>query len=159
EARPNPRMVTAASLAVECSGDVAAIQVWYRAGTDSESTPRLPTTQCPLTVDVLGLLPETSYDTRVVVWNAGGDSVVAVGPYLAIASLPTDLPAITVTPMPSEPPGFTVFCVINSADPGRSGVALIVDSVGRIRWYTRADRLITDLQPQGRGRYTLTITP
>jgi len=149
-------MVTAVTVAVECSGAVSAIEVDYTAtGIDSGSTPRTAVAGCPTSVHVLGLLERTTYHTTIKLWGSA-DSIRVVGPTLPIDSLPADLPHLSAALTAGVSRGMTAFAII---DPSRldQGLALVVDSIGRIRWYLRSSRLITDFQPQASDRYTIAL--
>ncbi len=155
---PSAEMATAVTLHVECSGPVVAIQTVYTAtGIDSGTTPRTPVTGCPASVNLLGLLSGVDYHTTIKLWSAE-DSVTAAGPNANADTLPGDLPQVSIMSRGTYPHGMTAFAVLN---PSRTdqGLALIVDSIGRIRWYFRSSRIITDLQPQPQpiGRYTLAL--
>jgi len=153
---PSDNMVTAVTVAVECSGAVSAIEVDYTAtGIDSGSTPRTAVAGCPTSVHVLGLLERTTYHTTIKLWGSG-DSIRVVGPTLPIDSLPADLPHLSAALTAGVSRGMTAFAII---DPSRldQGLALVVDSIGRIRWYLRSSRLITDFQPQASDRYTIAL--
>ena len=152
-------MVTAAVARVECSGPIAAVQVSYigpgGSSSDYGSTPRLPVSACPSHVNVLGLLASTHYATWTTVWGEGGDAHTVVGPDLTTDALPPDLPQVTTQILGTPSAGLTAFAVL-SGSPGR---ALIVDSIGRVRWYllTPAGDYNTDLEPQPNGHYTLAL--
>jgi arylsulfotransferase ASST len=156
---PNPRMVTAAVAHVGCSGPVAAVQVFYAgpavAGLDYGSTPRIPASVCPVDVNVLGLLASTHYSTVTTVWGQGGEVRRVVGPDVVTDSLPASLPQITTQAFGVPPVGLTAFAVFTSSLAPPT-CALIVDSIGRVRWYVVASNgFITDLQPQPNRHFTL----
>ena len=154
---PNPLMVTAAVAHVECSGSIAALQISYTAlDVDSASTPRLPVSSCPSDISVLGLVASTSYNTRIVAWGRGGDSASVSGPALVTDSLPSSLPQVTTEALGNAPVGLTAFTVLRIGS--TAGNALIVDSIGRVRWYvTDSNRFMVDLQPQPNGRLALAL--
>jgi len=154
-------MVTAAVAHVECSGSIAAVQVFYAgpavAGLDYGSTPRFPVSACPIDVNVLGLLAATDYSTVITVWGRGGDFQTVVGPDFGTDSLPSGLPQITTQALGDPPVGLTVFAVFTSSLTPPT-CALIVDSIGRVRWYVvKSNGFITDLEPQPNGHYTLSL--
>jgi hypothetical protein len=154
----NPNIVTAAVARVDCSGSVAYVEVAYTASAiDSGRTPRMPVTSCPATVDVLGLLSGTTYKTELRIWGTGGDSALGPGPNLVTGQLPSDLPSVTVT-APGVSSGLTALSILDPSQLLTRGAAIIVDSVGRVRWYLLSNRLISDIQPQGGGRYTASVT-
>ena len=157
---PNPLMVTAAVARVECSGPVAAVQVSYigpgGSSSDYGSTPRFPVSACPADVNVLGLLASTHYATWTTVWGEGGDVHTVVGPDLTTDALPPDLPQVTTQVFAGPPVGLTAFTVFSGSQTP-PGYALIVDSIGRVRWYLADLSAATiDLHPQPMGHYTLT---
>src|SRR2546427_7333565 len=133
----NPLMVTAAVARVECSGPIAAVQVSYigpgGSSSDYGSTPRLPVSACPSHVNVLGLLASTHYATWTTVWGEGGDVHTVVGPDLTTDALPPDLPQVTTQVFAGPPVGLTAFTVFSGSQTP-PGYALIVDSIGRVRW-------------------------
>jgi len=154
---PNSNMVTAAVARVDCGGSVTALQVVYEApGVDSGQTPRLVVNRCPAFADLLGLLASTTYRTTVTLWGSRGDSTSVAGPAVSTGPLPNGLPSVTVQSVGPSPNGLTAFAVFNPAIL-TDGWALIVDSVGRVRWYLHKDRFITDLQPQPGNRYTVSV--
>jgi hypothetical protein len=159
--RANPSMATAATAYVECSGVVAALQVVYDApSVDNGRTQRLPTSSCPAEVNLLGLLPSEPYHTRVIAWGKNDhDESVVHGPILTTPSLPAALPRVTTQMLGTAYPGLTVLTVfsLNSRVPS---YALIVDSIGRIRWYLAdSTHSLFNLQPQPNGHYALATTP
>jgi arylsulfate sulfotransferase len=127
----NPNMVISALVVLNGAGDSARVR--YRtAAQDADSlTPATTVTSGQDTIAVLGLLPETAYQLRLVVY--GGASASADSQFLDLAefttgSLPADLPSYTAsgaTPLP----GYLVF----SAAP----FGLIIDGSGRVVWYKR----------------------
>jgi arylsulfotransferase ASST len=153
----NLGMVTSAEAHVECSGAVAYLQISYTAsGLDSGSTPRLPVSACPADVNVLGLLQSTRYVTRVTAWGNAADSQSVGGPSLVTGPLPVNLPQFSIQSSAVRPSGLTAFAVLTSA--GSDGYAMIVDSIGRVRWYVvTSNGSVVDLQPQPNGHYALTI--
>jgi len=154
----NSNMVTAAVANIECAGPVATIQVSYRGLSDSGSTPRVAVSICPAAIHLLGLLPSSTYRIRVTAWDSAKDSVTAEGPSFGTRALPTDLPQVAVTALTTATTGYTVFTASSLSNPLTDGLALIVDSIGRIRWYLRAHSLLTDLQPHSGTGYTLSVS-
>ncbi len=158
---PNSLMVTAAVGHIECSGPIVALQVTYREpalglGIGFERTPRFSVTSCPADLNVLGLLPSTEYSTWVTAWGKHGDHHTLRGPTIKTGSLPADLPHITVQTLGGRSNGLTAFGVIT---PSRTpGYAMIVDSIGRVRWYVAdSSHFIVDLEPQPNGSITLSV--
>jgi hypothetical protein len=155
---PNPNMVTAAVADVECSGAIAQVQLKYSSGTgDSGETPRSPVAECPLRLDVLGLLAGTTYQTEVIAWGQGGDSIVRRGPDVTTDTLPSDLPRPVAQAIEYGPSGFTAYAALDQTGGPARGFGFVVDSAGRIRWYVRRNTYVSDLAPQTNGHYTLSV--
>jgi hypothetical protein len=127
----NPNMAISALVLFRGAGD--SVRVRYRAGGDADSlTPAIPVTSAQEdTIPVLGLMPETAYELRLVVYGAQSASIDSqVSPLLHFTTgpLPADLPAYAAggsTPLP----GYLVF----SAAP----FGIIIDGSGRVVWYKR----------------------
>jgi hypothetical protein len=114
------------------SGD--SVRVRYRvAAQDQDSlTPAFPVSSAEEdTIPVLGLIPVTGYQVRLVVYGGGSsslDSLVSDPLSFSTGSLPLDLPvyhASGTTPLD----GYIVF----SAAP----FGIIIDGTGRVVWYKR----------------------
>ena len=154
---PNPSMVTGGMLHVQCTG-ATALQISYVAsGLDSASTPRVPVSNCPARAALLGLLPSTTYRTRVTAWGQAGDSSIAPGPVVSTGELPNTLPMVNAVSLAGISSGLTVFTVLNPVLSASEGTALIVDSIGRIRWYLQLNQRIQDLEPEADGRLFLSL--
>lgn len=152
---PNRQMVIAAVAHVECAGAITAVQVSYNSpDADEGSTPRLAVSSCPVDVDVLGLLPSTRYHTHITAWGQNDDRSVVVGPIITTTALPSSLPQITTQVLGRSAVGLTALAAATGVIPGYS---LVVDSVGKVRWY-RVDSSASNLeiQPQPHGHYTVT---
>ena len=151
-------MVTAAVASVQCDGAIARVQMQYRSGGgDSGATPRSPVAACPVRLDVLGLLAGTTYQTQVIAWGQGGDSIVRRGPDVTTDTLPSDLPRPVAQAIESAPSGFTAYAALDQTGGPVRGFAFVVDSAGRIRWYVRRNTYVSDLAPQANGHYTLSV--
>jgi hypothetical protein len=128
----NPNMEISALVLFQGSGD--SVRVRYRvAAQDQDSlTPAFPVTSVEEdTIPVLGLIPVTGYQVRLVVYGGGSsslDSLVSDPLSFSTGSLPLDLPvyhASGTTPLD----GYIVF----SAAP----FGIIIDGTGRVVWYKR----------------------
>jgi hypothetical protein len=127
----NPHMVVSALVRVHATGDSARVR--YRmAGATADSLTAVRAG--PLghdTIPVPGLLPETTYEFRVVAHGGAGaaaDSAVSDAVTFTTGALPADLPAFTAGPAGAGP-GLFVFS---------SGVfGLVIDRAGRVVWYRR----------------------
>jgi hypothetical protein len=128
----NPNMEISALVLFQGSGD--SVRVRYRvAAQDQDSlTPAFPVTSVEEdTIQVLGLIPVTGYQVRLVVYGGGSsslDSLVSDPLSFSTGSLPLDLPvyhASGTTPLD----GYIVF----SAAP----FGIIIDGTGRVVWYKR----------------------
>jgi hypothetical protein len=108
------------------------------------STPSVGLTGIPVTVPVLGLLPQTAYSARLVAVNDCGKTSSDVMS-IQTGALPSDLPQYTAAgSAPSE--GFVVFSA------GSYGLA--IDNTGRVVWYHRyPNGPGLNFQPQPNGRY------
>ena len=95
-------------------------------------------------VKSLGLLPDTRYAVRVVVYGAGG-TTVSDALELVTGRLPADLPAFVAGG--SDPsPGYVVFAAGN--------YGLIIDNSGRVVWYRHfPNGAGLNFAPQPNGRY------
>ncbi len=124
----NPNMVVSALVRFGGIGDSARVR-FHVAGSAVDST--TPAFTGPFDVDtlpVLGLLPQTTYVFRAVVYGSGTDSATSDSLTLTTGSLPVDLPAYTAggsNPMP----GYVVM--------GVSGAkyGIVIDRTGRVVWY------------------------
>jgi hypothetical protein len=132
EVTANPNMQISSLVVFRGAGDSARVR--YRVtGTDADSiTPAVPvTSEQRDTIAVLGLLPETAYDLRLVVYggrSSSVDSQVSNALTFTSGSLPADLPAYSASGT-SPLPGYLVF----SAAP----FGIIIDGTGRVVWYKR----------------------
>ncbi len=121
----NANMTIAAVVRVFGRADSIAIR--YRAPSQSSdsTTPAFPFTGDSARLPLLGLLPQTSYSLRVVLWRSG-DTLSGAPLSFATGALPADLPSYTAGG--SNPlPGFVVFAA------GKYGLA--IDNTGRVVWY------------------------
>lgn len=96
------------------------------------------------TVPVLGLLPDTRYVVRPVVYGEGG-AVLGDALDITTGSLPPDLPRYAAGG-PDPSPGYVVFAAGN--------YGLVIDNSGRIVWYRAFPAgLGLNFQAQPDGRY------
>jgi hypothetical protein len=128
----NPNMEISALVLFQGAGD--SMRVRYRTAAQNEDslTPAFPVTSAQEdTIAVLGLLPVTAYELRLVVYGGGSsslDSLISDPLTFTTGALPLDLPAYTaggITPLD----GYLVF----SAMP----FGIIIDGTGRVVWYKR----------------------
>jgi arylsulfotransferase ASST len=115
------------------------------AGTPLDSaTPAVTSVDGSAVVPVLGLLPDTPYDLRIVAY---GHRQTAVGDAIAFTTgaLPADLPRYLASG--SDPsPGYVVFAA------GKYGI--VIDNTGRVVWYRRfLDGLGLNFQAEPTGHY------
>jgi len=82
-----------------------------------------------VTLPVLGLLPEQSYELRLIAWGKGA-AIESESRALTTGALPADLPHFLASGA-GPAPGFVVFAA------GRYGV--VIDNSGRVVWYRRFD--------------------
>lgn len=105
--------------------DSVAVRYGVAGGPLDSVTPALPADLTRRLLPVLGLLPATGYELRVVAWSR--DSVVEGEPLaLVTGALPSDLPRFSAGG-PDPLPGFVVFAL------GTRG--LVIDNTGRVVWY------------------------
>lgn len=128
----NPNMEISALVPYHGMGDSARVRYRVAAGTVDSLTPAFSITSAPQdTIAVLGLVPETTYELRLVVYGGQSvavDSQVSDPLTFTTGPLPADLP--TYTAGGTEPlPGYLVF----SATP----FGIIIDGSGRVVWYKR----------------------
>jgi hypothetical protein len=128
----NPNMTISALVLFRGAGE--RVRVRYRAAAENADslTPVVQLTSTEEdTIPVLGLMPETAYELRLVVYGSQSSSVdsqVSEPLTFTTGPLPADLPAYTAsgsTPLP----GYLVF----SATP----FGIIIDASGRVVWYKR----------------------
>ncbi|MCU0620220.1 MAG: arylsulfotransferase family protein [Gemmatimonadales bacterium] len=105
--------------------DSMAVPYGMGGGPLDSVTPALAADVSRRLLPVLGLLPSTGYELRVVAWTR--DTLVE-GPPLPLVTgpLPPDLPRFTASG-PDPLPGFVVFAL------GTRG--LVIDNTGRVVWY------------------------
>jgi len=128
----NPNMEISALVLFQGAGD--SMRVRYRTSPQDQDslTPAFPiTTAQEDTIPVLGLMPGTAYELRLVVYGGGSsslDSLISDPLTFRTGQLPTDLPtyrASGIAPLD----GYLVF----SATP----FGIIIDGTGRVVWYKR----------------------
>jgi hypothetical protein len=128
----NPNMEISALVLFQGAGDSMRVRYRIPAQDQDSLTPAFPaTTAQEDTIPVLGLMPGTAYELRLVVYGGGSsslDSLISDPLTFTTGQLPTDLPAYTasgITPLD----GYLVF----SATP----FGIIIDGTGRVVWYKR----------------------
>jgi hypothetical protein len=152
----NEHMVVSALVSFQAIGDSARVR--YRVlGAAADSVTE--TLGGPLdrdTIVVLGLLPETTYEFRLVVHGGAGadaDSVVSDSVVFTTGALPADLPAYAAGPAAAGT-GYFAFS---------AGVfGLVIDRTGRVVWYRRfpGNGPGLNFMPQPTGTYVgRLITP
>ncbi len=128
----NPNMEISALVLFQGAGD--SMRVRYRTSLQEQDslTPAFPvTTAQEDTIPVLGLMPVTAYELRLVVYGGGSsslDSMISDPLTFTTGQVPTDLPtyrASGIAPLD----GFLVF----SATP----FGIVIDGTGRVVWYKR----------------------
>jgi hypothetical protein len=128
----NPNMEISALVLFQGAGDSMRVRYRLAAQNEDSLTPAFPITSSQEdTISVLGLMPGTAYELRLVVYGGGSlslDSLVSDPLTFTTGPLPLDLPAYTaggITPLD----GYLVF----SATP----FGIIIDGTGRVVWYKR----------------------
>jgi Arylsulfotransferase (ASST) len=106
-------------------------------------TPAVVPTGSEVVLPVFGLLPDTTYELRLVAHGEGG-TVSSEPVHVTTGSLPDDLPRYHAGgPAPS--PGYVLFST------GLYGI--VIDNTGRVVWYVRFEGPSLNFQPQPNGRY------
>lgn len=128
----NPNMVVSALVVFRGQGDSARVRYRTATGDVDSLTPVVPVVSDQEdTIAVLGLLPETAYDLRLVLYGGQAfaiDSQVSSPLAFTTEPLPADLPLYTAggdTPLD----GFLVF--------SRAPFGIVIDGSGRVVWYKR----------------------
>src|SRR5574341_864180 len=143
--RANPHNVLSAVVTVRVwfADSVAVLYGPEGAAPDSVTEAVIPAGDSAV-VPVLGLLPGTRYDLRVLAYGAGGPVDGDPLPFTT-DTLPSDLPAYVASGFDPSP-GFVVFAA------GRYG--LVIDNTGRVVWYRRfPNGAGLNFQAQPTGRY------
>lgn len=152
---PNPHNAISAVVRAQ-SENAAALRVEFGAGGELDgATPDFPAGQPGTEIPVLGLLPETVYEMRVVVTSASGDT--ATGPPLTFRTgrLPDRIVDFEVVSNGTPEPGYTLLAPI--APMGQPHPAVIVDNSGRVVWYRETPSFVVDFQLQPNGHYTAAV--
>src|SRR5574341_448416 len=145
--RANPHNVLSAVVTVRVwfADSVAVLYGPEGAAPDSVTEAVIPAGDSAV-VPVLGLLPGTRYDLRVLAYGAGGPVDGDPLPFTT-DTLPSDLPAYVASGFDPSP-GFVVFAA------GRYG--LVIDNTGRVVWYRRfANTPGLNFEAQPTGHYTV----
>lgn len=107
-------------------------------------TPAVVATGAEVAVPVFGLLPDTSYELRLIGYGQGG-TVSSEPLHITTGSLPTDLPRFRAGGS-SPSPGYVLFAA------GQFGLA--IDNTGRVVWYVQfPEGPSLNFQAQPNGRY------
>jgi hypothetical protein len=128
----NPNMEISALMLFQGAGDSARVRYRVAASGADSLTPAVPLSSTEEdTIAVLGLLPDTGYELRLVVYGGAPSSVdsqVSQPHSFTTGVLPPDLPVYTASGIvPLD--GYVVF----SAAP----FGIIIDQTGRVVWYKR----------------------
>src|SRR5690348_633337 len=125
-------------------------------GGASEATPSYAAAIGSVEIDVLGLLPNSTYECTVVASGPGGSTSVDVAPYQT-ADLPTALSGVRLEGTGSPSAGYTV------TEVSRDSIAFVLafDSLGRVRWYrgfpARAGDLAMETEQLPTGDFTVYV--
>jgi hypothetical protein len=154
---PPAPMVEAAEVATRSSNVLSVLVTGRARFTDSVAvrygmpgevldsvTPAVQPTDGEVALPVFGLLPDTTYELRLIAYGKGG-TVSSEPLQITTGSLPADLPQYRAGgPAPS--PGYVLFST------GTYGV--VIDNTGRVVWYVRfGDQPSLNFQAQPNGRY------
>lgn len=125
-----------------------ADSVAVRYGTPGDAldsvTPLMQLADDEVALPVLGLLPDTGYELRLIAYGAGA-SVSSEPLHVTTGSLPADLPQYHAAGSAPRP-GYVLFSI------GWYGV--VIDNTGRVVWYVRFDEGPSlNFQAQPNGRY------
>jgi outer membrane protein assembly factor BamB len=142
----NPRNVLGAIATVWSDADSVAVRFGIAGSSLASIAPAVSTRNASggFTIPVLGLLPSTEYDMRIVEY-AGCPSIIGSDLTFRTAALPNDLPSYAASGT-SPTAGFTVFAA------GAFGI--VIDNTGRVVWYHRfPNGAGLNFQAQSNGRY------
>jgi len=149
-------------------GNAVTVRVSYNAESGPATTPDFAVSSSTVVVPVLGLMPETSYALKLQAISEDGTTVESGPQSCLTGTLPSTLPAFTVSERAGAEPGYTMIGVIQGLFPSSSSSGggsspriagpLIVDHTGQIVWYRDAfEGAVTDWQKQPDGTYTACI--
>jgi hypothetical protein len=124
--------------------DSVTVRYHTPAATLDSLTPAMLHTDGEFALPVFGLLPDTTYELRLIAYGEGG-SVASEPLEVTTGSLPDDLPRFHAGG-PAPLPGYVLFST------GSYGV--VIDNTGRVVWYVRFDQGPSlNFQAQSNGRY------
>lgn len=106
-------------------------------------TPAVSVRESEVAVPVLGLLPDISYELRLVAFG-NRDTVASEPLTITTGSLPADLPRFHAGGT-APSPGYVLFST------GLYGI--VIDNTGRVVWYVRFEGHSLNFQAQANGRY------
>jgi hypothetical protein len=124
--------------------DSVAVRYGIRDAALDSVTPAVVPTDDEIALPVLGLLPDTTYQLRLVAHGEGG-TVSSEPLHVTTGSLPDELPQFRAGG-PSPSTGYVLFAA------GMYG--LVIDNTGRVVWYVRfPEGPSLNFQAQANGRY------
>ena len=124
--------------------DSVAVQYGIQGSALDSVTPAVEPTDGEVALPVFGLLPDTTYELRLI---AHGESGTATSEIFRIrtGSLPADLPQFRAGG-PSPSPGYVLFAA--------EWYGIVIDNTGRVVWYVRfPEGPSLNFQAQSNGRY------
>jgi hypothetical protein len=124
--------------------DSVAVQYGIRDAALDSVTPAVVPTDGEVKLPVFGLLPDTTYELRLIAYGDGG-TVSSEPLHITTESLPADLPRFRAGGS-SPSPGYVLFAA--------GWYGLVIDNTGRVVWYVRfREGPSLNFQAQSNGRY------
>jgi hypothetical protein len=124
--------------------DSVAVRYGTIDGALDSVTPAVAATDGQIALPVFGLLPDTAYELRLIVYGEGG-TISSQPLHTSTGSLPADLPRFRAGGI-APSPGYVLFA---------AGIyGLVIDNTGRVVWYVRFEAGPSlNFQAQPNGRY------
>jgi hypothetical protein len=124
--------------------DSVAVRYGIRDAALDSVTPAVEPTDGEVALPVFSLLPDTTYELRLIAYGEGG-TASSEPLHITTGSLPADLPRFQAGgPAPS--PGYVLFAA--------GWYGLVIDNTGRVVWYVRfPEGPSLNFQAQSNGRY------
>jgi hypothetical protein len=156
-AAANPNNVLSSVITFQTVGGDSARVVSTSAGDTPPPTPYVPIVGHSGRVVTLGLLPNTTYNQILQVVGPGGH-VATDTVHVTTAPLPTYVQGAALTYVGAPSGGYTLVSPIFTPD---TGIILVFDSAGRVRWYRTFPGLVgTESKQQPLNNdYTIMLMP
>jgi hypothetical protein len=145
---------------VAAASNVNTVQVRYApTGMLDNGAARTPAVQAAsgeMTLPVLGLAPNATYDLQVTATTAAGETLSSPVMSFTTGALPAGLPTFSVADGGTAPAGYTLLApVATITDGGIWPPAVIVDGAGNVVWYYELTGQLLDFQKQPDRSYTV----